>query len=98
MLTGMIHKSRQGGDMPIQLQGRALTARQKLDLVVALMRGDQDVNEISADSGVDAETLNHWRDQVIAGGLDALMRCHPETVTEFEGAALKRQGRWWDVT
>ncbi len=53
-------------------QRRSWTAKQKLEIVLAGMKGDRSVRDVCRGHGI-AETLYYgWRDKLIEGGLAAL--------------------------
>jgi transposase-like protein len=53
-------------------QRRSWTAKQKLEIVLAGMKGDRTVRDVCREHGI-AETLYYgWRDKLIEGGLSAL--------------------------
>ena len=51
---------------------RQFTSQQKLEVVMALVRGDKQLTALAREHGVDHATINRWRDQVQAGAIDAL--------------------------
>ena len=55
-----------------QRKYRSWTAQQKLEIVLAGMRGDRSVREVCREHGI-AETLYYgWRDKLLEGGREAL--------------------------
>lgn len=55
-----------------QRKYRSWTAQQKLEIVLAGMRGDRSVREVCREHGI-AETLYYgWRDRILAAGREAL--------------------------
>ena len=58
--------------MSEQRKYRSWTAQQKLEIVVAGLRGEKPVKELCREHGI-AETLYYsWREKLFAGGLEAL--------------------------
>jgi len=55
-----------------QRKYRTFTAKQKLEIVLAGLRGDRSVREVCREHAI-AETLYYgWRDKLLEGGLTAL--------------------------
>ena len=55
-----------------QQRRRSWTAKQKLEIVLAGMKGDRSVRDVCREHGI-AETLYYgWRDKLIEGGMAAL--------------------------
>lgn len=53
-------------------QYRSWTAKQKLEIVLAGLRGDRPTREVCREHGI-SETLYYtWREKLFAGGLEAL--------------------------
>ncbi len=58
--------------MSEQRKYRSWTAKQKLEIVLAGLKGDRTVREVCREHGI-AETLYYgWRDKLLEGGLTAL--------------------------
>ena len=58
--------------MSEQRKYRSWTARQKLEIVLAGLKGDRSVRDVCREHGI-AETLYYgWRDKLLEGGLAAL--------------------------
>jgi transposase-like protein len=55
-----------------QRKYRSWTAKQKLEIVLAGLKGDRTIKEVCREHGI-AETLYYgWRDKLLEGGLTAL--------------------------
>ncbi|MEJ7657130.1 MAG: transposase [Thermoleophilaceae bacterium] len=54
---------------------RTFTPQQKLEIVMALQRGEKQLTALAREHGVDHTTIYRWRDQVQAAALDALSLC-----------------------
>jgi len=63
---------------------RQFTPQQKLEVVMALVRGDKQLTALAREHGVDHTTIYRWRDQVQAGAIDALagQRQAPDAAAE----------------
>ncbi len=58
--------------MSVQRKYRSWTAKQKLEIVLAGLKGDRSVREVCRDHGI-SETLYYgWRDKLFEGGLSEL--------------------------
>jgi len=51
---------------------RTFTPQQKLEIVMALLRGDKQLTVLAREHGVDHTTIDRWRDQMQAVALEAL--------------------------
>lgn len=51
---------------------RSWTAKQKLEIVLAGMRGDRSVKEVCREHQISDTLFYAWRDKLIEGGLEAL--------------------------
>ena len=71
---------------------RQFTPQQKLEVVMALVRGDKQLTALAREHGVDHTTIYRWRDQVQAGALDALdgRRQAPDAAAEARIRELER--------
>ncbi len=71
---------------------RQFTPQQKLEVVMALVRGDKQLTALAREHGVDHTTIYRWRDQVQAGAIDALagQRQAPDAAAEARIRELER--------
>jgi transposase len=71
---------------------RQFTPQQKLEVVMALVRGDKQLTVLAQEHGVDHTTIYRWRDQVQAGAIDALagQRQAPDAAAEARIRELER--------
>jgi transposase-like protein len=85
-----------------QRKYRSWTAQQKLEIVVAGMRGDRSVRGVCREHGI-AETLYHgWRDKILEAGREALAvkeersgeRELRRKIDELERALVVRPTSW----
>src|SRR4051794_41463746 len=86
-----------------QRKYRSWTAQQKLEIVLAGMRGDRTVRDVCREHGI-AETLYYgWRDRILEAGREALAGKEERSgerelrrkIGELELGCLSRRARPW---
>ena len=66
-------RSTEGGDRVERAEEvPELTAKQKLEIVVAALRGDRSVREVCREHAISETLFYGWRDQLLEGGRERL--------------------------
>jgi transposase len=63
---------RQGDELSEQRKYRTWTAKQKIAIVLAGLRGDRSVKEVCREHQISDTLYYSWRDKLLEGGLEAL--------------------------
>ncbi len=71
---------------------RQFTPQQKYEIVMQLVRGEQQLTALAREHGVDHTTIYRWRDQMQAAAIDALdgKRQPPDQAAEARIRELER--------
>src|SRR6266568_152826 len=81
-----------------QRKYRSWTAQQKLEILLAGMRGDRLVREVYREHGI-AETLYYgWRDKILEAGVGVSVRVAQARVLVAEGEALAAVARVMQIS